>query len=105
MKTKYLIQRIRLAKDALNTKVADGESKIPDITNLGTNAALNTKATETENEMHNTKGFITSLKLNRLIKIGFDARKQEAAKRLASKCQVDNAPDIVGKNRAKIVKL
>ena len=47
-------------KAALNTKAADVESKIPDIINLTTKAALNTKAPKTENKIPDTPGFITT---------------------------------------------
>ena len=46
-------------KAALNTKAAKVESKIPQITNLPTKAALNTKATKIKNKTPYTTGFIT----------------------------------------------
>ena len=49
-----------------------------DITNLATKNALNKKSTEIENKTTATAGFITT-KLNRLTKVGFDARIKEPA--------------------------
>ena len=89
---------------ALNTKAAEFESKILDITNLTTEAALNKTAAETKNKVHDTTGVITTPEFNRLMKIRFDARKKEAAKRLASYSQVNNAFDIANKNGEKIKK-
>ena len=49
-----------------------------DITNMATKNALNKKSTEIENKTTATAGFITT-KLNRLTKVGFDARSKEPA--------------------------
>ena len=67
---------------SLNTKTAEVEDRIPYVTNPVTNATLNTKATkEIENKISDITGFITILELNRLIKIGFGARKKEAVRK------------------------
>ena len=55
--------------------------------------------------MPNTSSFITTPEYNRLTRISFEARINEAAKILASKSQVDNALNIADKNREKIEKL
>ena len=60
------------------------------ITNL-TKAALNTKATEIENKIPHTIGFITTPEFNRLTKINFDARMKEVTKNLANKSHADAA--------------
>ena len=77
------------------------ESKIPDITNLVTKVTLNTKATEIENKILDTIGFIGGSEVNRLTKIIFDARMKEATKSLASKSQVDTVLNRSDKNREK----
>ena len=61
-------------KAALNTKVTEGENRIPGITNLATKAAFNTKDTEIENKIPDTTNFITSPEFNRLAKISFDEK-------------------------------
>ena len=67
---------------SLNTNTAEVEDRIPYVINLVTNATLNTKATtEIENKISDITGFITILELNRLIKIGFGARKKEAVRK------------------------
>ena len=50
-------------KGALNTKAARGESNILCITYLATKAAINTKVIEIENKIINTTDFITTLNL------------------------------------------
>ena len=92
-------------KAALNTEVAEVESRMPDITTLATKAALNRKATYIENKIPDTTDFITTPEFNTLAKISSDARMQKAAKSLASKSQVDSALDIADKSREKIKKL
>ena len=57
---------------------------MPGITNLATKAILNTQATEIENKIADTTGFITSPEFNRIAKIIFDATMKEAAKSLLS---------------------
>ena len=61
-------------KAVLNTKVPEGENRIPGITNLVTKAAFNTKDTEIENKIPDTTNFITSPEFNRLAKISFDEK-------------------------------
>ena len=75
--------------------------KIPETTNLATKAALNTKATETENKISDTTGFID---FNRLAKISFDAKLKKYEKSLASKSPGHTALDIAYKSREKIKK-
>ena len=75
---KQLISLIQLIKQLLIKKTAEIESKIRDITNLGTKAPLNIKAKESENERSDTTSFITSQELNRLT----IARMKEAVKGL-----------------------
>ena len=58
----------------MNTKITEGENKIPGITNLATKAAFNTKDTEIENKIPDTTNFITSPEFNRLAKISFDEK-------------------------------
>ena len=81
--------------------MAEVESKICDITNLATKAALKTKATEIENKICDTTGFITTPEFNRLTKLNFNARMEEEVESLASKGQVDTALDIADTNRGK----
>ena len=73
------------------------ESKLPDITNLATKVALNTKSTEIVDKILNTTGFIVTPEFNRLSKISFDARIKEAVKILASKSQTNDALDIASR--------
>ena len=62
------------------------------IASLATQAAINPKATEIENKIPDTTGFITSLELNR--KKNDDAKMKEATKSLPTKKQVDAALDV-----------
>ena len=71
---------------------------------MATEVALNTKAADIENKIHDSTGFITTPEFDRLSKIRFDARMKEAAKDLAIYSQVNNALDIAGKNGEKIKK-
>ena len=61
--------------------------------------SLNRKATEIENKIPDTAGFITAPEFKRLLKINFDARMRKATKSLSSNSQVDAAQD---KNRKNI---
>ena len=61
-------------------------NEIPDITNLATKAALNTKATEIKNKIRDTAGFITTLEFNKLTKLSFHARMKQA-RSLANKLE------------------
>ena len=70
---------------ALNTKVTEIEKKMLNMTNLATKTALNTKATEIENKIFDTSYFINTQEFNRLTKICFDARIEEAEKNLLVK--------------------
>ena len=88
-------------KAALNKKAVEVESKMKDITNLTTKTALNSKVTETENKIPDTTDFNACPEFNRLTKISFDVGIIKASKSLASKSQVDNALDIVDKNKEK----
>ena len=85
-------------------KATEAESKIPDITNLGTESAFNKKVKKIENKITDTATFINSFEFNRLTKTNFDARMKEATKKLASKSEVKNALDLGDKNREKIQK-
>ena len=60
------------------------KSKIPDITNLATEAALDAKVADSKQNMWFRRFFSTS-KFNRLTKINIDARLKEEAKALQIK--------------------
>ena len=53
-----------IKKDVYNTKIKSNEDKIPDITNLATNATLNSRIKEVRNEMPKITNFATSTALN-----------------------------------------
>ena len=62
----------------MNTKAKKIKSKTLDITNLATEAALNTKPTEIQNKIFDNTGIIITPEFNRLTKTNFDGRmKQE----------------------------
>ena len=67
-------------KIVLNTKDAEIQRKIHDITNLATKAALNTKSKDIENEILDTTSFNT---IDEIAQMTFDVRIKEAAKRPA----------------------
>lgn len=78
-----------VTKAAFNTKAVDVQSKkITGITNLATKASLNKKVTEIGNKISDTTGFITTPEVNRLTRISLDARIKQEAKSFASKIQV-----------------
>ena len=77
------------------------EHKISDVTDLATKDALNTKTAEIEDKIPNTTGFTTTLPHNRLAKISFDARMKEAEKNIATKVQVTDAIDLIIQNLKK----
>ena len=54
------------------------ESKIPDITNMATKAALSTTTTEIVNKVPGTTSFITTPDFNRLTKISFDTKMEDS---------------------------
>ena len=60
------------------------KSKIPDIANLATEAALNAKVADSKQNMWFRRFFTTS-EFNRLTKISIDARLKEEAKALQIK--------------------
>lgn len=78
---------------------------MPHITNLATNAAQNTKANETENEIPDTTSFTPTPEFKRLTKMNSDAKMETAAKSLTSTSQVDNVLDIADKKREKNTKI
>ena len=53
-----------IKKDVYNTKIKNNEDKIPDITNLATNATLNSRIKEVRNEMPKITNLATSTALN-----------------------------------------
>ena len=57
-------------KDVYNAKIKNIEDKIPDITNLATNASLNTKIYEVKGEIPSTTNFATNASLNANINMG-----------------------------------
>ena len=81
-------------KAAFNTKTTDAERKIPDITNLATKNALNTEATETENKKRGAINFITFPEFNKLRKLNFDFGMKETSKSLAINSEIKNALDL-----------
>ena len=64
-------------KAALNTKTREIEFKIPDNTNLVIKASLSTKVIEIENKISYTTGLITTLEFNILTKT-VSAKKVDA---------------------------
>ena len=85
----------------LYTKAREIESKIVDTTNLATKVVLNMKATEIENQTPDTNSFITTPEFNRLTKVNFDARMEEAVKNLATKSEIKNALEFWGQKHRK----
>ena len=57
-------------KDVYNAKIKNIEDKIPDITNLATNASLNAKIYEVKGEIPSTTNFATNASLNANINMG-----------------------------------
>ena len=57
-------------KDVYNAKIKNIEDKLPDITNLATNASLNAKIYEVKGEIPNTTNFATNASLNANINMG-----------------------------------
>ena len=57
-------------KDVYNAKIKNIEYKIPDITNLATNASLNAKINEVKGEIPGTTNFATNASLNVNINMG-----------------------------------
>ena len=68
---------------------------------MGTNVALNAKATKIENKIIDTTGLISTPQFNRLSKILFNTRIKEEIKILPSKSQLDAVLDIADKNEEK----
>ena len=87
-------------KAALNTKVPEVEDKIPDIP-IAIQADLNTKATEIEKKVPDTTRFITTPESIRLTKTNFDATMKQESRSLASKMSC-TALDIADKIEKKI---
>lgn len=56
------------------------------ITNLVTKVSPNTKATDTENKIPGTKGFITTPEFNMVTKMNFFARMKQVEKNRCSTC-------------------
>ena len=57
-------------KDVYNAKIKNIEDKLPDITNLATNASLNAKIYEVKGEIPSTTNFATNASLNANITMG-----------------------------------
>ena len=57
-------------KDVYNAKIKNIEDKIPDITNLATNASLNAKIYKVKGEIPSTTNFATNASLNANINMG-----------------------------------
>ena len=57
-------------KDVYNAKIKNIEDKLPDITNLATNASLNAKIYEVKGEIPSTTNFATNASLNANINMG-----------------------------------
>ena len=57
-------------KDVYNAKIKNIEDKLPDITNLATNASLNAKVYEVKGEIPSTTNFATNASLNANINMG-----------------------------------
>ena len=74
---------------------------MPDISNLATKSARNTKATEIKNKILNTSHFIKTQEFIRLIKIRFNTKIKETARNLAHNSWVDNALNLGDENRIK----
>ena len=68
---------------------------------MGTNVALNAKATKIENKIIDTTELICTPEFNRLSKILFNTRIKEEIKILPSKSQLDAVLDIADKNEEK----
>ena len=112
-----------------NTKTAEIENKIPDITNLATKTNLNTrqaevdwiqlsdvnnlvtkdivntKTTEIQSKTPDTQAFITTPDFNWLTTINFEAKMKEETSCLSGKFQIDNDLEIADKSREMIKKL
>ena len=76
------------------------KSKIPDITNLATEAALDAKVADSKQNMWFRRFFTTS-KFNRLTKINYWCKTERGGKGFANKSEVGTGFDIVDKNRKK----
>ena len=63
-KLNYEVKNDVVKKDVYNAKIKDIEDKIPDITNLATNASLNGKTTEVKGEVPNIINLATDTSLN-----------------------------------------
>lgn len=72
--------------------------KITSIAKFAVNAAVNKKATETENKTPEATELFTNAELNRFVKTCFDSRMIELEKNLATKLRVRNAVDLAIKN-------
>ena len=59
-----LVKNDVVKKDEYNAKIKKSEEKIPDITNLATNATLNAKINEVKNEIPRITNLTTNIALN-----------------------------------------
>ena len=64
IKLSYLVKNDIVKKDVYNANINNIEDKIPDITNLATNATPNAKINEVKNEILNITNFATTTALN-----------------------------------------
>ena len=62
-KLNYVVKNNVVKKDVYNAKIKNIEDKIPDITNLATNASLNGKITEVKDEIPNITNLATTAPL------------------------------------------
>ena len=63
---------------------------------------LNSIATEIENKIPNTISFFTTPEFNRLTKLSFDSKINEAAKNLETETEVKSLLDLGDKDREKM---
>ena len=68
-----------------------------------TTVAIKTNATEVENKIPDTTGFIATSGFTEATKISFDAGMWEARKSLEIKVWVDNIPNIADENIEKVL--
>ena len=64
IKLSYLVKNDIVKKDAYNANINNIEDKMPDITNLATNATPNAKINEVKNKILNITNFATTTALN-----------------------------------------
>ena len=70
-KLRDVVKNDVVTKDVYNVKIKNIEDKIPDITNLATNASLNAKINEVEGETPNSTNLYPLLLLSLMLKIKY----------------------------------